>query len=53
MEDWVKNIWERCPGALHNPPSMLVLDAFHRHLSEELKVKLERRNCGLLWFLMA
>jgi hypothetical protein len=41
MEDWVKNVWERRPGALRKPPSMLVLDAFRGHLSEELKVKLE------------
>jgi hypothetical protein len=38
MEDWVKNVLKRCPGALHNPPDMLVLDAFRGHLSEELKV---------------
>jgi hypothetical protein len=23
MEDWVRKIWERRPGAVHNPPSML------------------------------
>jgi hypothetical protein len=24
-EDWAKNVWERRPGALRNPPSMLAL----------------------------
>jgi hypothetical protein len=48
MEDWVKNVWERRPGALRNPPSMLVLNAFRGHLSEELKVKLQRKNCDLV-----
>jgi hypothetical protein len=41
MGDWVKSVWERCPGALHNAPSMLVLYTFHRLLSEELQVKPE------------
>jgi hypothetical protein len=48
VEDWVKNVWERYPGALQNPPSTLVLDAFHGHLPEELKVKLESKNCDLV-----
>jgi hypothetical protein len=41
MEHWVKSVWERCPGTLHNPPSMLVLYTFHGPLSEELKIKPE------------
>jgi hypothetical protein len=40
MEYWVKIVWERRPGALSNPPSMLVLDVFRGHLSDELKFKL-------------
>jgi hypothetical protein len=47
MEDWVKNVWERGPGALHNPPSTLLIDTFCGRLSEELNVKLERKNCDL------
>jgi hypothetical protein len=41
MDDWVKDVYERCPGTLHNPPS---LDAFCEYLSEELKIKLEKRT---------
>jgi hypothetical protein len=48
VKDWVRNVWERHPGALRNPPSLLVLDTFRGHLSEELKVKLERKNCDLV-----
>jgi hypothetical protein len=48
MEDWMKNVKERRPGDLRNPPSMLVLDAFRGHVSEELKFKPERKNCDLL-----
>jgi hypothetical protein len=48
MEDWVKMSTERDPGALHNPPSMLVLDAFRGHSPEELEIKLKRRNCDLV-----
>jgi hypothetical protein len=41
MEEWVQTEWERCPGAIHNPPSMLFLYTFRGLLSEGLKVKLE------------
>jgi hypothetical protein len=27
---------------------MIIIDTFHWHLSEELKVKLERKNCVLV-----
>jgi hypothetical protein len=50
MENWVKKVWERHPGGLRNPPSMLVLDVFHRHLPEQLKVKWERKKCDLVVF---
>jgi hypothetical protein len=48
MESRVKDVWERRPGALHNPFSMLVLDTFREHLSEEVKV-----TFGRLWFVVA
>jgi hypothetical protein len=41
-------MWERRPGGLCNPLSILVLDTFCGHLSEALKVKLEPKNCDLL-----
>jgi hypothetical protein len=46
-EDWAKTVWEKRPGALRNPPSMLVLDPFCGHVSEELIFKLVRKNCDL------
>jgi hypothetical protein len=48
MEDIVKNIQERFLGALSNSSSMLILDTFHGHLHEKLKVKLEGKDCVLV-----
>ena len=28
IDDWAKNVWDKCPGNLRNPHSMLFLDAF-------------------------
>jgi hypothetical protein len=39
MEDWVKSVWEKCPGVLYNQPHMLAFYIFRGVLSEELKVK--------------
>lgn len=51
MEDWVKTFRERRPGALRNPPSTLVLDAFRGRLPQELEVKLRRKNFDLVLIL--
>jgi hypothetical protein len=48
MEYWLINVWKRRPGALRRPPNILVLVACHGHLSEEVKVKLELKNCVLV-----
>jgi hypothetical protein len=48
MVDWVKIVWERRFGALRNTPCMLVAESFHGHMSEELTVQLERKNCCLV-----
>jgi hypothetical protein len=45
MEDWVKNVWERRPGALCN------LDVIRGHLRKDLNVKLERKDCDLVLIL--
>jgi hypothetical protein len=39
MEDWMKSVWERRPGALRNTLKTSD-DAFHGNLSEEKKNKL-------------
>jgi hypothetical protein len=51
MTDTAKNIWERRPGLLRNLPCriMSVIDAFRKHLAEELKFTYETRNVDSLW----
>ncbi|GFX40387.1 pogo transposable element with KRAB domain [Trichonephila clavipes] len=34
---WIKNIWQRRPGALRNPQSLLVWDMFRSHLTDNTK----------------
>jgi hypothetical protein len=48
MEHCVKNIWERRPVALRNPPSMFVVDVFSGHLSGKVKAKFEMKICDLV-----
>ena len=38
----------RCPGALLNLPSMLCLDAFRGHLTDEIKNKIHRLKSELV-----
>jgi hypothetical protein len=35
MEDWLGCVWEHQPGALSKPQSMLAVDAFQGHLSNQ------------------
>lgn len=37
MLEWIRVVWNRRPGALLRPRSMLVLDAFRGHLTEGVK----------------
>lgn len=48
IEEWVKNVWVRHPGVLLNPLSVLVVDGFHGHSSEDQKDKLEKKNCDFV-----
>jgi hypothetical protein len=47
MEECVRNCFKRGPGAVCDPTSMFVLDVYRGHLTEQLKVKPEKENCGL------
>lgn len=48
MEDWVKIIWNKRPGALRNPSSILILDAFRGHLTDNIKSNLAHKNTDLV-----
>jgi hypothetical protein len=40
----INHMWQKCPGALLNLRSMLILDSFHGHTTEEVKKILNSRN---------
>jgi hypothetical protein len=42
--DWINRVWQKCPGALLNLCSMLILDSFCGHTTEEVKKILKNRN---------
>ena len=46
MLDWIPNAWERRPGGLSNPQSMLYLDAFRGHLTDDVKKKIHSLGHG-------
>ena len=46
--DWLENVWGRRPGALLNLPSMLCLDTFQGHLTDEIKNKIHRLKSELV-----
>lgn len=48
MDNWIDVIWNRRPGALRNPCNILVIDAFKGHTSEQIKKKLQNKNCDLV-----
>lgn len=48
MKDWISNVWDRRPGALLQPKSMLVLDAFRCHTMPSIKEKLAGGNTNLV-----
>jgi hypothetical protein len=47
MESRVQDVWERRPGALRNPFSVLVLDTRREYLSQAVKVTFGRMD---LWW---
>ncbi|GFU77813.1 uncharacterized protein TNCV_1138211 [Trichonephila clavipes] len=44
---WIKNIWQRRPGALRNPQSLLVWDMFRSHLTDNTKKLLTECNTDI------
>ena len=48
MLDWLENVWGRRPGTLVNLPSMLCLDTFQGHLTDEIKNKIHRLKIELV-----
>lgn len=48
MDDWLRSVWERRPGALFKRNAMLVMDAFRGHLTDTVKNRLKRENCDLV-----
>jgi hypothetical protein len=48
VRDWVKVMWQRRPGALLNIPSLLVLDSFKGHLTEEVKKVIRAGNSDMV-----
>ncbi|GFT11701.1 pogo transposable element with KRAB domain [Trichonephila clavipes] len=44
---WIKNIWQRRPGALRNPQSLLVWDMFRSHLTNNTKKLLTECNTDI------
>ena len=46
--DWIKWIWQLHFGALRNLNSMLVLDSFRRHMTEEVKTLFKKGKMDLV-----
>ncbi|GFW02351.1 pogo transposable element with KRAB domain [Trichonephila clavipes] len=44
---WIKNIWQRRPGALRNLQSLLVWDMFRSHLTDNTKKLLTECNTDI------
>lgn len=47
IEDWIKRVWMRRPGALLKKKCLLVLDSFRGHTTEEVKKILKKGNTDL------
>ncbi|PNF18070.1 hypothetical protein B7P43_G07656 [Cryptotermes secundus] len=46
--DWLKSVWFRRPGALLRQRSMLVVDSFRSHLTENVKVKMRQEKSDMV-----
>lgn len=46
--DWLKVVWVRRPGGLRRRRYMLVLDAFHGHVTDEVKKQVKELNGDLV-----
>jgi hypothetical protein len=42
--DWINRVWQKRLGVFLNLRSMLILDSFHGHTTEEVKKTLKSRN---------
>jgi hypothetical protein len=47
VDDWVRSVWFRQPGALLCQRSMLVLDSFRDQATENVKAQLRQEKCDL------
>lgn len=47
MEDWVKTVWERHPGATLCKQSLLVLNSYRGHLTDSVKTTLSRAGTDI------
>lgn len=47
VEDWVKTVWERRPGATLCKHSFLVLDSYRGHLTDSVKTTLSRAGTDI------
>jgi len=48
MLEWLKIVWSHRPGVFLNQPSMLVLDAFKRHVTDSVKDQLHKTKTELI-----
>ena len=48
MLEWLRNVWERRPCGLSNPPSILCLDTFRDHLTNDVKKKMHSLGSDLV-----
>jgi DDE superfamily endonuclease len=47
VKEWVRLVWQRRPGALLRLPSLLVLDAYAGHRTDDAKRLLQADNTDL------
>jgi hypothetical protein len=48
MNDWLKNVWNKRPGAAQQMCAMLVLDSFRGHITNEVKRKIKSLKSDLV-----
>lgn len=48
VQDWIKCVWCRRPGALLGQRGMLVLDSFRGHVTAEVKASLQKEKTDLV-----
>jgi len=46
-KDWLRDVWNKRPGALLNQRSMLVWDMFRAHITDDVKAAVKSRNTDL------